>query len=89
MTRLGEDRIVIQFGDRHSTTKAEVHHHDFPELHAEGQTAAEAGAHLKHLLDRAFDNAPSDCRREAIAAALHDVEMFLERQETVHSEPTR
>jgi hypothetical protein len=59
------------------TTQA--HHRDFPELHAEGETASQACAHLRNLLDHSLSAAPVDDRREAIERAIADVKEYLAR----------
>ena len=57
-----------------------VHHHDFPELHAEGQSSAEAGEHLLHQLERALDSVQSGFRRVEIEKAVEDVKQFIEHE---------
>jgi hypothetical protein len=51
----------------------------FP-LHAEGETSAEAGAHLLNQLQRALDSVQSGFRREAIEKAIEDVKEFIEHE---------
>lgn len=79
MKTLQDTRVIVQVGqcECHAVTTTQVHHHDFPELHAEGITAAEAGAHLKNLLLRTLDSVPSGPRREEFEQALLDVTTFI------------
>ena len=58
----------------HSTR---VHHRDFPEIRAEGETPAVAATHLVNQLTRALDSALTAWRRETIEHAIADVQAFV------------
>ena len=79
MKTMEDTRVVVQVGpaECHAVTTTRVHHRDFPELHAEGESAAEAATHLKNLLARAVDSAASSYRREAFVVAIADVDDFI------------
>jgi hypothetical protein len=53
-----------------------AHHRDFPEVHAEGDSAKAAAQRLAELLARSLDNAPSDWRRQNLEQAIEDVRAF-------------
>ena len=57
---------------------AQVHHRDFPEVRAEGQSPAVAATHLANQLVRALDSAPP-WRRQGIEQALADVRALARR----------
>jgi hypothetical protein len=57
---------------------AQVHHRHFPEVWAECSSPAEGAAHLLTLLRRFREGACSHYRRDAIDAAIADVEAYLE-----------
>jgi hypothetical protein len=83
MNTIHDTPVIVNVGpcECHAVTTTRVHHRDLPELHAEGMTAVEACKHLENLLLRAYDNAPSGFRREAIDRALCDVKEFIASQE--------
>lgn len=56
----------------------QVHHHDFPEIRAQGASPADAAAHLVNQLTRALDTALTHWRRETIEQAIADVRAFAE-----------
>jgi hypothetical protein len=56
-----------------------VHHHDFPEVRAEGESTAAAGMNLANRLDRALDNTPSDYRRAVVTQATAESEFMVGR----------
>lgn len=58
---------------------ASVHHRDFPEVHAEGRSPADAATRLAELLSQSLDSAPSERRRETLECALADVRAFAVR----------
>jgi len=58
-----------------------VHHHEFPENWAQGETVVEATWNLIHQFERCLDNASPD-RRMAVESALADVQTFLEELQT-------
>jgi hypothetical protein len=82
MKTLEDSHVIVEVGlcECHAVTTTRVHHHDFPELHAEGTSPAEAGGHLKNLFLRAVEGAEfGDCR-SALLEALHDVQDFIDGQ---------
>ncbi len=56
-----------------------VHHRDFPELRAEGESPRLAAAHLADRLTLTLDNVPSGWRREIVERALEDVRAFAQQ----------
>jgi hypothetical protein len=80
MSTINHTQIIVTHGqcDCHAVERTEVHHHDYPEMHAEGETPANAAAHLLNLFLRALDSAPSDFRREAVEHAIDDVKHFIQ-----------
>ena len=73
-------RVIVTSGpcECRAVRATHAHHRDFPELHAEGEDATEAGLNLTNLLLRARDNV-GGYRREAIENALLDVKEFVGR----------
>jgi hypothetical protein len=73
------NRIIVSpdVCDDRAIHATRLHHRDFPEIHAEGESVAAAGTYLANLLVRALDNAPSDYRRTVAAQALADVRAFV------------
>ena len=59
----------------------QVHHRDFPEIRAEGETPEDAAAHLANQLTRALDSALTDWRRETIEQAIADVQAFVDQRQ--------
>jgi hypothetical protein len=57
---------------------SQVHHHDFPEIRAQGASPADAAAQLVNQLTRALDTALTHWRRETIEQAIADVRAFAE-----------
>jgi hypothetical protein len=55
-----------------------AHHRNFPEVHAEGNSAEAAATRLAELLAVSLDNAPSDWRRQNLEQAIQDVRAFAE-----------
>ena len=82
MATLSDARVIVNYGQSEcqAVTLAQVHHHDFPEMHAEGTTAAEAGAQLLNLLARTRDNVSSGFHQDAVEQAIRDVEEFIKSQ---------
>jgi hypothetical protein len=68
-------RVVVETGATANTTS--VHHRDFPEIRAEGETPAIAGGHLVNQLTKALDTALTHWRRETIEHAIADVKAFV------------
>ena len=53
-----------------------AHHRNYPEVHAEADSAKAAAQRLAQLLARSLDNAPSDWRRQNLEQAIEDVRAF-------------
>ena len=70
--------VIVTTGATARTTQ--VHHRDFPEIRAEGETPAIAATHLGHQLVRALDTALTPWRRETIQKAIDEVKAFAEAQ---------
>ncbi len=69
-------RVIVTTGTTAHT--ASVHHRDYPEIRAEGETAVVAASHLVNQLTRALDSALTKWRRETIEQAIADVKAFVE-----------
>jgi hypothetical protein len=67
-------RVIVSDGPTAGTSQ--VHHQDFPEVRADGESPKVAAVHLTHQLARALDSALTNWRREAIQNAINDVEAF-------------
>ena len=68
-------RVIV--GSGATASSAKVHHHDFPEIRAEGETPAQAATHLANQLTRALDSALTHWRRETIVMAIADIDAFV------------
>jgi len=66
--------IVTSGATAHSV---QVHHHDIPELRADGETPASAAVNLAQDLARELDGVADDRRRELFERAHADVEAFI------------
>ena len=73
-----QDRIIVTMGA--TAHGACVHHHDFPEVRAEGQSPKEAAAHLANKLAASLDTALTEWRRQSITQAITDVKDFVNRE---------
>ena len=69
-------RVIVTTGATAHT--AQVHHRDFPEVRAEGESPAVAATHLANQLIRALDSAPP-WRPEALERALAEIQAFARR----------
>ena len=69
-------RVIVTTGATAHTNQ--VHHRDFPEVRAEGETPEVAAAHLANQLVRALDSAPP-WRRQAIEEAIVEIQAFAHR----------
>ena len=69
------DRVIVTNGATANTTR--VHHRDFPEIQADGETAKEAASLLANKLSLAMDTALTDWRRQTLNQAIADVEAFV------------
>ena len=67
-------RVIVSMGVTAGTTQ--VHHRDFPEIRAEGESPAVAARNLENHLVRMLDTALTHWRRETIQQAVADVWAF-------------
>jgi hypothetical protein len=72
-------RVILTVGA--TAAAASAHHHDFPEIRAEGFSPREAVALLANKLALALDTALTDWRREGLGQAIADVNAFLNQPE--------
>jgi hypothetical protein len=63
----------------HSVHGVSVHHRDFPEVRAEGESPECAARRLAEMLARTLDSVPSDWRRDILIRAIEDVRAFASR----------
>lgn len=70
-------RVIVATGATAHTTS--VHHRDFPEIRADGETPVVAATHLSNQLTRALDSALTQWRRESIVQAIADVQAFVDK----------
>jgi hypothetical protein len=70
-------RVIVTTGSTGPANQVQVHHRDFPEIRAEGESPAAAGTQLVNHLTRALDSALTIWRRETIEQAIADVQEFL------------
>jgi hypothetical protein len=68
-------RVIVATGATASATS--VHHRDFPEIRAEGETPAVAATHLANQLIRALDSALTQWRRDTLGQAIADIQAFV------------
>jgi hypothetical protein len=69
-----QDRVIVTTG---TTAQAIlVHHRDFPEIRAEGESSSAAAFNLANHLTRALDSALTKWRRDAIEQAIAEVQEF-------------
>lgn len=71
-----ESRVIVTAGSAGHANQTQVHHRDFPEIRAEGETPAAAAAHLVNHLTRTLDSALTTWRRDQIQQAIADVQDF-------------
>jgi hypothetical protein len=72
---IDQSRVIVATGATAHTTC--VHHRDFPEIRAEGETPVAAAGHLANQLKRALDSALTQWRRETIEHAIADIQAFV------------
>jgi hypothetical protein len=70
-----ENLVIVATGVTANTTC--VHHRDFPEVRAEGETPAMAATHLANQLTRALDSALTHWRRDGLGKAIADIQAFV------------
>jgi hypothetical protein len=68
-------RVIVTTGA--TANASQVHHRDFPEIRAEGETPAVAARNLANHLVRALDSALTKWRRDTIQQAIADVQAFV------------
>jgi hypothetical protein len=68
-------RVIVKTGATSSNTL--VHHRDFPEIRAEGESPEIAARNLSNQLTRALDSALTNWRRETLERAISDVLAFV------------
>jgi len=61
----------------HSVHTIRAHHHDYPEIWAQGETSIEAVGQLANQLVRALDSVSSPVLRDPLVQALADVRAYL------------
>ena len=71
-----QDRVIVTTGTTGHATQTQVHHRDFPEIRAEGETVAVATTQLVNHLTRALDSALTPWRRGTIEQAIAEVQAF-------------
>jgi hypothetical protein len=64
-------------GQCNSVHTARVYHRDYPEVWAEGESAARAAAELLDRLSRVLDSASDRWRSEPVRSAIADVRAFV------------
>ena len=69
-----QDRVIVTTGATAQATL--VHHRDFPEIRAEGESPEAAATNLANQLTRALDSALTKWRRDAIEQAIAEVQAF-------------
>ena len=69
-----QSRVIVTPGA--TAQSSQVHHRDFPEIRADGESPADAAKNLSNHLTRALDSALTNWRRESIEQAIADVEAF-------------
>lgn len=57
----------------------QVHHRDYPEIQAEGESPELAAAQLVNRLSRVLDTAPDRWRNESIQSAIADIQALIAR----------
>ncbi len=72
-----QDRVIVTTGATAQATQ--VHHRDFPEIRAEGDSPSSAASNLANHLTRALDSALTKWRRDAIEQAIAEVQDFARK----------
>jgi hypothetical protein len=72
---IDQSRVIVSIGA--TAGSARVHHRDFPEIRAEGETPAAAANYLASQLTRALDSALTNWRRETLGQAIADIQAFV------------
>ena len=66
--------VIVSAGA--TANHALVHHRDFPEIRADGETPQAAARNLANQLTRALDSALTEWRRQTIQKAIVEVQAF-------------
>ncbi len=72
-----QDRVIVTTGATAQATQ--IHHRDFPEIRAEGDSPSSAASNLANHLTRALDSALTKWRRDAIEQAIAEVQDFARK----------
>ena len=72
-----QDRVIVTTGSTAQATQ--IHHRDFPEIRAEGESPSAAAYNLANHLTRALDSALTKWRRDAIEQAIAEVNEFAKK----------
>ena len=72
-------RVIVSTGTTDNAHQPQVHHRDFAEIRAEGETPVAAAGQLVNHLTRALDSALTAWRRDAIQAAIADTQAFIQQ----------
>jgi hypothetical protein len=72
---IDQTRVIVATGA--TAHSARVHHRDFPEIRAEGETPVAAATHLANTLTRALDSALTAWRRDTLGQAIADIQAFV------------
>ena len=72
-----QDRVIVTTGSTAQATQ--IHHRDFPEIRAEGESPSAAANNLANHLTRALDSALTKWRRDAIEQAIAEVQEFAKK----------
>ncbi|HEV3168489.1 MAG TPA: hypothetical protein VGZ22_31070 [Isosphaeraceae bacterium] len=72
-------RVIVTTGA--TANASQVHHRDFPEIRAEGETPSAAAQNLANHLVRALDSALTNWRRDTIQQAIADVQAFVDKDD--------
>lgn len=70
-----QSSVIVSTGGMAQT--AQVHHRDFPEIRAEGESPEHAASQLVNHLTRALDSALTVWRRDQIEKAIADVQSYV------------
>jgi hypothetical protein len=73
-----QNRVLVTSGATSHSSR--VHHRDFPEIQADGQSVKDAASHLANKLSLAMDTALTDWRRQTLGQAIADVEAFVKKE---------
>jgi hypothetical protein len=73
------NRVIVTAGPTSQSLR--VHHRDFPEIRADGQSAKAAASHLANKLALAMDTALTDWRQQTLGQAIADVAAFVKKED--------